>query len=130
VSSREDNVQNLPAQVGSLQTQLNNFASVTSATASSSAAIAKTADTTLSIVQSSAERLYDTCALTSDLWFRSFPLGNAPAWTGDQAEEQTNQIDENVDLERCYQSGAQASAFGVLPPAAAPDDLYDSTFGG
>ncbi len=77
------------------------------------------------------ERLYDTCALTSSLWARSFSdiEEQATAWTA-KAENQGLAV--AIDLSRCYASGADYDGttpadWGVLFPGVNPDDSWTAT---
>ena len=139
VSGLQGPLSALQGSLSSVQSSLTSLQSgVTSAT--SDAAQAQTASsqatqqlTTLTpIVKSTAERLYDTCALTSDIWQRSFPnvSGNgATAWTQSAASETVESQFYPVNaVARCYATDADLAAGviagGVLLPGVSPDDVF------
>jgi outer membrane murein-binding lipoprotein Lpp len=84
------------------------------------------------IVKSTAERVYDTCGLTSDLWQRSFPSqsGNgATAWTQTVSSEANDGNVFNAEaLGRCYSTDANAMesiiGAGIIPQGFSVDDAF------
>jgi hypothetical protein len=121
------------AQLASLFSQLTNLRSQVSAVESK----ATNGDAQLAaitpIVQSITQRLYDTCALTSDLWSRSFPdfTGqNGQAWTQTGAAQTSSSVLQEEDILRCYSAAASANGggiHGILPSNARVDDTYTAT---
>jgi hypothetical protein len=121
----ESDLAGLKTSVGAVSS--NASAANTNASAADSAVSAITP-----VVHTIAERLYDTCALTSDLWGRSFPDADGQtggSWT-ETIEDQTG--DEFVlaeDLGRCYKADSEENggqAGGILPAGAEPDDAWDA----
>jgi hypothetical protein len=119
------------AAVSSNASAANTNASAANANASA-ASSAVTAITP--VVHTIAERLYDTCALTSSLWARSFPdpegENGAAAWTTSVGFE----IEGSplADVKRCYADAALVNESypyegGILTAAFDPDDSWTAT---
>jgi hypothetical protein len=91
--------------------------------------------TLMPIVKGTAERLYDTCVLTSSLWQRSFPGIDAnvsgTTWTADLGNEAGGNSTAGINgLDRCYSASASQNGLfsgGMLPAFAQPDDAYTAT---
>jgi hypothetical protein len=123
------------AAVSSNASAANTNASAANANASA-ASSAVTAITP--VVHTIAERLYDTCALTSDLWSRSFPDfdgQDGTAWTESGSNELSSLATALLlprGLGRCYALHASVDegdpqTGGALPPDVNPDDSWTAT---
>jgi hypothetical protein len=104
----------------------NASAADTNANAASSAVTAITP-----VVHTIAERLYDTCALTSSIWARSYPdlEGQSAAFTVNSADDVLAAL---LDVDRCYASGAEYNTStpqdgGDLIDADNPDASWTAT---
>jgi hypothetical protein len=126
----------LNAAVGGVGTQLIGVGTQLSGDTSSLQGAIGAANSTLSalspVIKSSAERLYDTCALTSSLWQRSFPNedGGTSAFTTSLHDEALSNGDAILARDRCYSAPAvvTGSEFGgIIPSGSNPDDLYTAT---
>lgn len=139
VSTLQSALSSVSGAVSSVQSAVTSLQSgVTAATTDASQAqtVATQANqqlTTLTpIVKSTAERLYDTCGLASDLWQRSFPSqsGNSGAsWTESvSGETGIGSVWPFEALARCYVSDAATNggvaAGGILPSGFSPDDAF------
>jgi hypothetical protein len=101
----------------------NASAANTNANAASSAVTAITP-----VVHTIAERLYDTCALTSSIWARSYPdlEGQSAAFTINAADDVLSAL---LDVNRCYAADAQYDTSdpeggGDLLSTDNPDDSW------
>jgi hypothetical protein len=126
------------ATLSSIEGQLNALKSSVAAVSTNVAAVSTTAaaanaglSTITPVVHTIAERLYNTCALTSSMWARSFPdpegaTGTA-AWTTSIGYE--TEGSPLLDVERCYSAGALANESnpddgGILNAAFDADDSW------
>jgi hypothetical protein len=94
----ETDTTRLQGEIGTLQTNLNNVASNTSQAEAFSSQNNSALNTLTPIVRSSAERLYDTCALVAGMWSDS--VANTP-WSLSRADAQ-NIGNETSAVDTCY----------------------------
>lgn len=134
IEANAGQLKTLLTTVGNLQSAVN-AARTSASQAQSVAGQANGQLATLTpIINATAERLYDTCVLTSSLWQRSFPGidGNsATSWTATIANETGGSEAAGFDaLDRCYSAQASqdgTAVGGMLPSFARPGDAYSVT---
>jgi hypothetical protein len=133
LTKQQTDLNELSATLSSVQAGLSTATS-DAGQAQTLAASASAQLTTLTpIVKSTAERVYDTCGLTSDLWQRSFPgqSGNTASTTWTQtvaSEANTLNVFDIEALGRCYATDAPASGSiiggGIIPSGFSVDDVF------
>jgi hypothetical protein len=125
VTTLKGNATTLQANLSALQTSLGGVAANASQTQTEVARDDSTLTTLTPIVTGITQRLYDTCALTSDLWQRSFANGGDAAWVA--AAGGLTEAEGVEALERCYSEDAGYNGTllaGILPSNAKTSDPF------